>query len=375
MSVVRAAVVLGFAVALLLSAQAGSARTQAGAMKIVGVPVWTLAMDGPRVAYTSGRTGSSESIHVWNVSTGSTSVVGGSVHAFAVHHATQLAITGRRVTWLRSQQYGNTELEHWLYTARIGGPAHRLRHAFGGADVVCGPSGPQIGGLVGGSGTVAVSLWNGGADGSSQLHQRLALVGPTGVQTIATGANAILSSSVDSGHIAVLPFPTLTVSQEGSCNKPTSPTSVFVYSTSGRVLQTTTLPAPDQSALGYQVAIQGTKLIVLAYGLHQPSGPSWVSLMVYKWTTGALLHTWPVAIPQYPGEVNFSFYGNLAAVEGPFRLHLVNLNTGKDVTIARASGTNSPTAFGSRGLVYALNPHDSGRLVFVPTAKLRALAR
>jgi len=82
----------------------------------------------------------------------------------------------------------------------------------------------------------------------------------------------------------------------------------------------------------------------------------------------------------YPGEVNFSFYRNLAAVEGPFRLHLVDLDTGTDVTIARASGTGCSTRLGPRGLVFAVNSHNAvnappnaGKLVFVPIAKLRRL--
>ena len=51
----------------------------------------------------------------------------------------------------------------------------------------------------------------------------------------------------------------------------------------------------------------------------------------------------------------------------------MNLDTGKDVKIARASDTGCPTALGSHGLIHAVNPNDSGRLVFVPMAKLLAL--
>jgi len=374
MRILGAAVVCGFVAALLLSAQTGSARTQSTIVNKVGEPVWGLAMDWPRVAYVTGRTGSSEAIYVWNVATGATSVVGGGVHAFAVHHTSSLAISGRRVVWLRSQQIGNTELEHWLYTARVGGPARRLRRVFGGADLVCGPTGPSIGGLVGGAGTAfAVSLWNGGADGSaaSRSHEKLALVRQTGVQIIATGANAVLSESADSGHIAVLPLPATTVSEDGVCLKPTSSPSVFVYSTSGSLLQTIALPTRDPSTVGYQVAIQGSKLVVMTDGWNQSSGLTWVTLTVYRWTTGALLHTWPVAIPHDQGELSLSFYGKLAAVDGPYRLHLVNLDNGHDVRLARASAT---TAFGRRGLVYAVNSDDAGSLVFVPTARLLALA-
>ena len=55
-----------------------------------------------------------------------------------------------------------------------------------------------------------------------------------------------------------------------------------------------------------------------------------VSLLVYDSTTGALLHTWPVPVTQ---AKNLAVYGRLAAVEGPYRLYLVDLNTGKNVEI------------------------------------------
>ena len=129
--------------ALLISAQAGSAQTRPSTVKATGHPVWTLAMDWPRVAYASGKDGNSESIHVWNVATGSTSVIsgGGGSNDDAVHHTGELVITGRRVVWLRSRQFGNTELNHWLYTAPIGGTARLLRRAFGGAATGCAVSG------------------------------------------------------------------------------------------------------------------------------------------------------------------------------------------------------------------------------------------
>jgi hypothetical protein len=68
---------------------------------------------------------------------------------------------------------------------------------------------------------------------------------------------------------------------------------------------------------------------------------------------------------------------HVAAVEGPYRLHFVDLDTGKDVMIAPASHTGSSPAIGPRGLVYSVNPHFNGpgKLVFVPTARLLADVR
>ncbi len=55
---------------LVFSAQAGAAKPQPKDVKATAGPVWTIAMDWPRVAYASGKAGSSETIHVWNVAIG-----------------------------------------------------------------------------------------------------------------------------------------------------------------------------------------------------------------------------------------------------------------------------------------------------------------
>lgn len=353
---------------LLFVAQAGAAKSQTTTSKKTGHPIWTLAMDWPRVAYASGKEGSDESIHVWNVVTGATSVV---KTGFATHHAAELAFDGKRLAWIRSVQLGNTELDHWLYTARPGGRAHLLGRMLGYTGTNCGLGGPQMGGLVGSRGVLALSAWKESDDGSASSNQRLELITPKGLRTIATGPDAIVSESADSGHIAALPLPTPSLTPD-SCET-ALPTSVFVYSTTGALLREVVLAQPDPSSLGRQVAISGNRLVVLTTGLHEPSGPAWVTLQIYDWTTGQLMNTWPVAIPKYPGEVNLAVYGKLAAVEGPFKLHLVDLTTGKDVAIAPSSGTVSPAAIGPRGLVYAVNPHRRGRLIFVPMAKLLAL--
>jgi hypothetical protein len=356
---------------LVFCTQAGAARQQRSTVKAVHHLVWALAMDWPRVAYASGEDGSSEAIHVWNMATGATSVVR-SRHGAATHEAGEIAISGKRLAWIRTVQLGNTELNHWLYTAALGGSAHLLRQMHGFTDTDCGLGGPQMGGLVGSGNALAVSTWMDSSDGSVSSKQRLSLITRTGLRTIATGPDAILSESADGGHIAVLPVPPPSKTPD-SCEQ-SLPTSAAVYSTDGAVLGTIELPAPDPSTLGYQVALSGNELVVLTYGLHEPSGPAWVTLTDYDWPTGAMLHTWPVAITHYPGEVDFSVHGELAVVHGPSRLHLVDLNTGKDVTIAIGNNTLGPTSLGARGLVYAVNAHRRAQLVFVPTAKLLALA-
>jgi hypothetical protein len=354
---------------LVFCTQAGAAGRQQSNVKLVHRPVWTLAMDWPQVAYTSGEDGKSEELHVWNMATGATSVIE-SKHGVATHDAGEIAISGKRLAWIRTVQVGNTELNHWLYTASLGGSAHLLRQMHGFTDTDCGLGGPQMGGLVGSGKAMAVSTWTDSSDGSVSSKQRLSLITRTGLRTIATGPNAILSESADGGHIAVLPSPPPSMTPD-SCEQ-SLPTSAAVYSTDGTLLGTIELPPPDPSTLVYQVALSGNELVVLTDGLYEPNGPAWVMLTVYDWTTGAMLHTWPVGITYDPGEVDFSVHGELAAVEGPSRLHLVDLNTGKDVTIAAARQIVSPTSLGAHGLIYAVDRHNRGKLVFVPWAKLLA---
>lgn len=352
-------------VLLLLPTQAGAAKSYANHQKRAAKPIGTLAMDGSRVAHASGGR-----IRVWNVTTGATSVV--KDRRGATHDASQLAISGKQVAWIRTVQHGNTELDHWLYTAWAGGAPHVLRQMHGYTDTACGLGGPQMDGLVGSGRTMAVSTWLDSSDGSVASKQRLSLIAPTRLRTIVTGPNAIVSEAADDGHIAVLPTPPPSMTQ-GYCQG-NLPTSADVYSTDGALLKTTPLPPSDPSTLGYQLALSGNELVVLTYGLYEPSGPAWVTLTVYDWTTGAALHTWPVRIEKYPGEVSFAVHGQLAAVEGPASLHLVDLTSGKDVVIGPSSHTDSPPAIDARGLVYAVTPHFNGpgKLVFVPTAKLLA---
>ena len=58
----------------------------------------------------------------------------------------------------------------------------------------------------------------------------------------------------------------------------------------------------------------------------------------------------------------------------PRNLHLLDLVTGKDVVITRATGSGYDAAMSARGLVYAVDSRSTGKLVFVPTAKLPPLS-
>jgi hypothetical protein len=375
---------------LVASAQAGAAKPQPGKVKQTARPVQELAMDGPRVAYMR----SDLRVGVWNVVTGATSLVQGNYpsngHNFGFGSG-EVAIAGKRVALITRFVIGNLyQTQERLYTAPVGGAAHQLgkltNHSSYYGDCTVpgsgGSDGDWIGGLVGSGKVLSVSTWS--SNDSATSGERLRLITPTGLRTIAAGPDAIVSQSADRGHIAVLRSTDAWPAYYGPLEQSTP--MVGIYSTGGRLLHeiAVNVPPPTQDCsspytniLG--IALSGNQLVVLRLDVPHP-GSLTRTFEVYDWTTGALVHTWA---PQ-PKACNFAASGSLAAysagcgyIGGTQRLHLLDLATGKDVVIAHAAGNGGYiTAMDSHGLVYSANPYTPkkahGKLVFVPTAKLLA---
>jgi hypothetical protein len=352
---------------LLFAAQAGAAR-QAGKVRQISKPVRTLAMDGPRVAYMRAD----RRVAVWNVATGKTTVIKGTYPRKGSGFGSgegEVAIAGKRVALITRFVIGNSQqTQEHLYTATLGGRARQLgkltNHYTNPQDGEPDgglSDGTWIAGAVGSGNTLAVSTWS--SQNSVTSHERLSLVTPTGLHTIATGPGAIVATSASDGHIAV--FRSTVAWPAENVSPATAVPTVGIYSTSGSLLHEVAL---DPSAR--EIAVSRNELVVLTETIQQ--GSLVATLQVYDWTTGALMHVWPVALG--PGGRGLAVHGRFAALEGPDRLHLVDLTTGKDVSIAPASA--SGPALGPRGLVYAVNASRKGpgKLVFVPTAKLQALA-
>jgi hypothetical protein len=359
--------VLVAALLLTFAAQAGAAQSQPSTVEQASAPIWSLAMSGSRVAYVSGGR-----IHVWNVATGASSAIRGK-HGYA-RLAGEVAISGKRVAWINRRYAGNTEAGEKLYTASLGGTPHLLAHVYRyGRDDPSLTTGGWMAGLVGTGNVLAVNTWR--TSKGMPSAQDLNVVTPKGLSPIASGPGSIVAESADAGRIAALRS---TVAWPNDSQMPVGPEpTVGIYSVDGTLLDEFALNPPDRSTVGLQIALSGKLLVALRSELYEPSGPSTVTLEVYDSTTGQLLRQWPVAIAQYTGEVRFDISGHLAAVEGPYRLHLVDLDTGKDVAIAPSSRTDCPPAIGPRGLVYSLNPHYNrpGKLVFVPMSRLLAAVR
>ncbi len=381
--------VAGLSFALLLfallvaSAQAGAAKPQPNKVKQTAKPVLTLAMDGPRVAYMMNN----RRVGVWNVVSGATSLVKGNYpsngHNFG-YGTGEVAIAGRRVALITRFAIGNTlQTQERLYTAALGGSAHQLgkktNHSSSSGDCTVPGTGYAdgnwIGGLVGAGNVLAVSRWT--ASNAATTGERLGLIAPTGLHTIASGPGAIVSQSTNGGHIAVLRSTDAWPAYQGPAEQRTP--LVGIYSTGGTLLREIALDVPLKDPCAYpspiiRVGLSGNQLVVLRLDSPQ-AGPLKATVEVYDWTTGALVRTWRLSLSRVaPIADRLSVSGRIAIIEGAFKLRMLDLTTGTETTVS-ASRPNSPATIGSRGLVYALNPikdKKPGKLVFVPTTKLLA---
>jgi hypothetical protein len=379
MRTLRVAGLFATAASLALVAQAGAAKLQSETAHQTATPILALAMDGPRVAYMTND----RRVVVWNVVTGATSIVKGDYPSkgrrFGAGYG-QVAIAGKRVAVLTRFVTGNDQqTQERLYTAAVGGSARRLgsltNHSTNPLDGEPDGGlswGDWIAGVVGSGNVLAVSTWTTNNE-TVTSHERLRLITPTGLRTIAGGPAAIVAESADDGHIAVLRS---TQAWPADDVRPatTAPT-VGVYSARGALLGELGLPAGPNANI--RIALSGHELVVLTETSPQ-AGSLTTTLSVYDWTTGDLVHTWPLALDaSSPGGDQVMVYGKLAAVEGPGKLHLVDLTTGKDVVIAPSSGLGLPATIGPRGLVYVVDRfypvrRAQGKLTFVPMAKLVA---
>jgi hypothetical protein len=357
-------VVAGLSLALLLfCAQAGTARVGGQTVKPTTHPVWAVAIDGPRVAYAAGGL-----IHVWNLATGKTSSITGT-YANALHtaNASQLAIAGKHVAWVKDQQFGNTEEGEKLYTAAVGGKAKLLMHVYRyGVDDASHTTGGWIEGLIGAGNDLVVSTWV--SNGTSPTDEQLSRITPGGFLALGGGVASMVSRAIDGGRIATLQSSPWSTSS-----------SVSLWSTNGEPLAN----YPVDTAA--EIALTGNQLAVLT-----PSPMP--TIEICDATTGKLEHTWPAQgattatsgphqvahVEAYGGLVFYSVYtGYVGNWE---TLHILDPATGQDAVVAKvkAFGSNREWAIGARGLVYVLNARADntrgpGKIVFVPTTKLDAL--
>jgi hypothetical protein len=186
-------------------------------------------------------------------------------------NAAEIAIAGKRVAWIKRQDFGNTEAGGKLYTAPIAGRARLLKqtYVFGRNDS-CQATGSWIGGAVGSGKVLAVSTWK--SDGTVSSEERLSLITATRLQPIVTGPGAIVAASADGGRIAVLRSTAAWPVDDPA--PPTTQPTVGIYSADGTLLREIVLdtpippPVPLESGCSLSttfnsLALSGNRLVVL----------------------------------------------------------------------------------------------------------------
>ena len=347
-------------IVLALSASASTMPTRK--VEHTGSPVTTLAIDGPRVVYSTDGNG----VYVWNLRSGVTSRVRVPTKS-GFPLVQEVAIAGTRVAWITRHVSGiSEETSERLYTASVTGTgsrelghAHRV-HQFGIPSLTQLWHGDWMTGLVGSGETLAVSRWTETPlpdwSGTTITNARLNSIGKTGLRQIVAGEQAIVSQSADADRVAVL-------RADGT---------VGIYSATGALLKKVTPTSAQEITLG------GGRLVVLTKAK---------TLETYGSETGLLRESWPIRTRDSVGHLQA--YGRIAvlSVDPRYRardLRVVDLKTGKSVTLPKRarSGWNDASV-GPLGIVYSVNnykayggSHPSGSLVFLSTSRvLSGLAR
>lgn len=304
-----------------------------GAPGRLGGPIGPIALDGRYAAYAVVRDSMpgchfAERVYRLDLTTGKSTVASGAETCVQEPTSTgrgieALAIAGKRTTWIVNQG-GNTESDNLLFSSTAPG-----RDAIVARSIASGPdpdtlAGSWIGGLVSDGTRISYSTWT--SSGAGALHRF-----PT-TKSLAADAAAIADSSADAGRVAVL-------RADGS---------VAIFGITGRLLRTI------QTTNARAIALSGNLLSVVVAG---------GTVNVYDRTTGALLHTWPIA----PGATSIDASKGIATYVAGAAVHVLDLSTGRDVTVVTGKRRQvSGARIDSAGLLYAFDTRSLGKIAFVP---------
>jgi hypothetical protein len=295
----------------------------------------SFAIGGHRIAYYLQVFGCNK-IAVLDLRTGKTGR-GRGKRACIYGYMRELAIAGKRIAWVVTES-GNTTGIDFLNTASLPQLQKRrlaVAQRFGEPG---DETGGWIGNLVASGDLLAVNRWS--TDASTVRESKVVLITRTGLRLrrIASSRRAVLGQTADRGRIAVL----------------YGDSSVEMYAANGRRL----LKLKPRST-PKEIALRGDYLLVLT---ETPT------LDIYDARTGAYRRSWPVQA-KAPAEVDA--YGGVAVYvahpEGTlqsFKVHAVELKTGKDVIVATGTWLGRRSAqLEPAGLLYARDRHN---LVLVP---------
>ena len=280
---IRWALFLATALLFVLAVSAAAGSTPRVEVKRTSW-IHALAMDGPRVAYSTGPFvyyGPGARVYVWNVRTGTVTLI-------SRHNpdpVLEVAIAGTRVAWIARGGAGGgptIELNESLFTASLTKPGVGLLATSNRTETMPVPGDPTytyagdwIGGLVGARSLLAVGRWTTAGSGTLTSAE-LDVIASGRLTRRVSGSGSIVAQSTDGRRIAVLRS-TDAWPSAGELRGRTATPSVGIYSAAGTLLRKINTPGATE------VALSGNNLAVLTKTSR---------LAVYNWHTGRLVHSW-----------------------------------------------------------------------------------
>src|SRR6266536_909724 len=161
-SLARLFSVIGASLLLVLVLAAAAANVPTRKLKHVGRPIVALAMNGPRVVYSTDD----NAVRVWNIRSGTSTELRRGAGRFTDNPSIpEVASAGARAAWITLAVAGNSQ-ETWarLHTASLTRPGSRMAAAAFRTDGYSDEGvelwdGDWLTGLVGSGNVLAVSRW------------------------------------------------------------------------------------------------------------------------------------------------------------------------------------------------------------------------
>jgi hypothetical protein len=329
----------GVALATMLLASVAAAAGNPPGVRVIHTKdtIESFAIGGHRIAYyVQGFSGlGCNKIAVLDLRTGKTGR-GRGHRACIAGYMGELAIAGKRIAWIVTES-GNTSGIDYLNTSSLPRLEKRrlaVAQRFGEPG---DERGNWIGHLVASGELLAVNRWS--THESTVVNSKVAVITRTGLRLrrIALSRRAVLGQTADRGRIGVL----------------YGDSSVEIYAANAKRLLRLKLRSSSK-----EIALRGDYLLVLT---ETPT------LEIYDARTGAYVRSWPVQA-KAPAEVDA--YGGVAIyVAQPqntlqsFKIHAVELKTGKDVVVATGTWLGHSAELEPAGLLYARDRHN---LVLIP---------
>jgi hypothetical protein len=333
-------------VLVALAAPAAAAPAPSGHVENTNGWIESLAMDGPRIAYSVQGGTTCTKVFVWNVRSRSAAVVSGRGTCAADSTSTgagvtEVAVAGARLAWIVNEG-GNTESADLLYSASVPKPQEKLvANVLRTGNVDGTLTGSWLAGLVGSGDRIAVDQFTTDVSGTVATAALRRLDGE--LTTIAAGKPTLRAAALDRHRVAVL----------------RSDQKVALYDTeTGRLLLTV------EPSSAREVALRQDYVVVLTR-----TG----TIEIFNAKTGAPIRTLAVTA----GAAKLDAHSGIAAYAVGRTVHVLRLADGKDAVLATAPRAIVGLEVEAPGIAYAYNTvrgtRNVGNLAFVPMGRATSL--